>query len=302
MEVIVSPLLTTHVTLNLLNMPRRKTTSPRVCPECGKHYQATAQNIAKAIKNGRDTYCSTECSYKARGKANRTRFERSCERCGKTFTTTPSHPKHVYCSWACAFPPSTAVCAQCGVTFRFSPSAHARFCSHKCASISEEKATASRDKALKQWRDTRPVMMTALRQRSDTEEWKSAAHFQRGAKHPKWKGGPRTQRMAEMRRYPYRKWRKDVFVRDGHACQICGNKKPGIVAHHLKSWTDFPELCWPCHDRIHGLTPGVRTRACLYCGQRFPLKKSAQKFCSSRCSRRHAVAKKSRELQLPFDA
>lgn len=57
-------------------------------------------------------------------------------------------------------------------------------------------------------------------------------------------------------------WRRDVFARDGYACQVCGKDRGGdLVAHHLDSWADFPEsrfdinngvtLCETCHKAFH---------------------------------------------------
>ena len=57
-------------------------------------------------------------------------------------------------------------------------------------------------------------------------------------------------------------WRKAVYERDGYTCQVCGADKGGdLVAHHLDSYTDFPDkrydvangvtLCESCHKRFH---------------------------------------------------
>ena len=65
----------------------------------------------------------------------------------------------------------------------------------------------------------------------------------------------------------YKKWRKLVFQRDNYTCALCGiqggQKGKGIVAHHIKKWSQFPDLRFhidngitlcrtPCHDSITG--------------------------------------------------
>lgn len=57
-------------------------------------------------------------------------------------------------------------------------------------------------------------------------------------------------------------WRRDVYERDGYTCQACGDATGGnLNAHHLDSWTAFPDkrmyldngitLCEPCHKEFH---------------------------------------------------
>ena len=62
------------------------------------------------------------------------------------------------------------------------------------------------------------------------------------------------------------KWRKAVFARDNYVCQIC-MQTGKLQAHHIKSWTDYPELrydiengvtlCIICHRDTHR-----KTRSC----------------------------------------
>jgi 5-methylcytosine-specific restriction endonuclease McrA len=57
-------------------------------------------------------------------------------------------------------------------------------------------------------------------------------------------------------------WRKSVYMRDGHACQSCGDNGR-LVAHHKNSWRDFPDqrfviengitCCRPCHKIFHSI-------------------------------------------------
>lgn len=54
-------------------------------------------------------------------------------------------------------------------------------------------------------------------------------------------------------------WRMAVFERDNYKC-VCGNRGD-IQAHHIKGWTEFPELrykldngvtlCRKCHSNKH---------------------------------------------------
>ena len=60
----------------------------------------------------------------------------------------------------------------------------------------------------------------------------------------------------------YKDWRKKVFKRDGHACQMPGCKasRTRINAHHIKKWSSAPHLrfdeyngitlCYQCHKDI----------------------------------------------------
>jgi len=57
----------------------------------------------------------------------------------------------------------------------------------------------------------------------------------------------------------YVRWRKKVYFRDNHSCQLCGSKRL-LEAHHIKRWSDFPQLrfdpnngvtlCRACHKKV----------------------------------------------------
>ncbi len=66
--------------------------------------------------------------------------------------------------------------------------------------------------------------------------------------------------------YEYAQWRIAVFVRDNWTCQKCGarsgnGKETYLEAHHIKSYTKYPELrfeisngityCLKCHKKIN---------------------------------------------------
>lgn len=87
-------------------------------------------------------------------------------------------------------------------------------------------------------------------------------------KHWNWKGGV-TPENHRLRNTPeYKEWRDAVYRRDRWTCQECGAKK-SIVAHHIKTFNEYPELrhsvpngvtlCRSCHKKEH-LEIGKKTR------------------------------------------
>jgi predicted restriction endonuclease len=90
-----------------------------------------------------------------------------------------------------------------------------------------------------------------------TEEWKRKnGERMTGDKHFNWKGGI-SKDVHSISEPKYRKWRSDVFTRDNWTCRTCGEKGIYLEAHHIKSWSKFPELryildngltlCKECH-------------------------------------------------------
>lgn len=75
-------------------------------------------------------------------------------------------------------------------------------------------------------------------------------------KHFNWKGGI-SKDVHSIAEPKYKKWRSDVFNRDNWTCQTCGIRGVYLEAHHIKSWSKFPELryilengvalCRDCH-------------------------------------------------------
>ena len=81
-----------------------------------------------------------------------------------------------------------------------------------------------------------------------------------GENHWNWKGGI-TSEMKQIRSTEeYQVWRQKVYARDNWKCQKC-DKKKDIVAHHKKSFKDYPKLrfnvsngktlCRSCHKKVH---------------------------------------------------
>ena len=76
-------------------------------------------------------------------------------------------------------------------------------------------------------------------------------------KNPNWKGSPRNDSRTHSN---YLEWRKKIIKRDAKRCKDCGLDN-NLQAHHLKSYTHFPEisldlnngitLCRDCHKKRH---------------------------------------------------
>ena len=87
-------------------------------------------------------------------------------------------------------------------------------------------------------------------------------HFKRGAESIMWRGGRSSLteriRISEV----YRKWRADVFRRDGWTCQTCSYRGHGrdIEAHHiipLKTILDKVRHLGKNNDEIYNLAVGL---------------------------------------------
>jgi len=93
-----------------------------------------------------------------------------------------------------------------------------------------------------------------------SEEQKSKiGDAQRGEKHWHWKGGVTGVIFSLRKTKEYRHWRDAVLKRDGHKCRKCGATERRLDAHHIFSFTEYPErrfdvgngitLCVKCHTK-----------------------------------------------------
>jgi len=86
-----------------------------------------------------------------------------------------------------------------------------------------------------------------------------------GSRNPLWKGGIPREKRTELPEYEY--WRKEVYKRDWYRCKICGYKGKLLVAHHIKTWKNFPKLkfevnngitlCRSCHCKLHTIHKNI---------------------------------------------
>jgi hypothetical protein len=79
---------------------------------------------------------------------------------------------------------------------------------------------------------------------------------------PNWKGGKTKPWLLKRETPEIRQWTKRVYQRDNWTCQDCGARGVTLHAHHIKSFSKYPELrtdlsngvtlCVPCHSKRHG--------------------------------------------------
>lgn len=80
----------------------------------------------------------------------------------------------------------------------------------------------------------------------------------KGKNHHNWKGGISSDREKFKIKTEYREWRKAVLKRDNLTCQCCGKQGGRLNVHHIKNYSDYPELrtdvdngitlCESCHS------------------------------------------------------
>lgn len=94
---------------------------------------------------------------------------------------------------------------------------------------------------------------------------------QKGDTHYNWKGGITPEVLKIRASEEMRHWVKAVLKRDNYTCQECGIGRVKLCAHHLKSFSAYPELrtelsngqtlCEPCHRKTHNYGSKARKKS-----------------------------------------
>jgi len=109
------------------------------------------------------------------------------------------------------------------------------------------------NKGIPRLKETKDKISRANRGRKLTEEWKrkiSDAHKKEKAYN--WiKDRSKLKKDNERNDVAYQEWRKQVWKRDNWKCKIDDNNCKGrLIAHHILSWRDYPELRYDVNNGI----------------------------------------------------
>jgi len=214
-----------------------------ICENCGKVFYAEPNRV----RAGRAKNCCLKCSYASRSRNARRRIEHICLWCGKTFYITHSRAENgrgKYCSKECKRLSlgEMKMCPICHKQFWAYKKDNRIYCSKICADAAPEKSKRARASALVQWADSRQraKLLRGIKLRSESPEWRGAAHFQRGALHPRYKGNKRA-RLTDVGRYRYKLWHKMVLAQANYTCDLSGFRGGKLEAHHIQAWAEYPE-------------------------------------------------------------
>jgi hypothetical protein len=212
------------------------------CLICGKSFYTKPARI----KDGRGKFCSTKCY----GKWRSEKFVGSKNPLWKNIDRK-------------------RICKICGKEFlgNVSRIGKSNFCSIKCCTIYQRRNIQKRNCII----CNKSFFIKAYQAKKGVGKfcspqchgkWKSQNLT--GENSPAWKGGIDSINHRIRMSIEYRLWREAVFARDGWTCQKCKQIGGQLNAHHIKSFSKFPELRFAidngqtlCQD-CHNITKGTR--------------------------------------------
>lgn len=107
------------------------------------------------------------------------------------------------------------------------------------------------------WKNTR----TKGKKMWNKKDRKKISERQMWEKNPNWNGWKTKISVKIRTSIEWNLWRNSVFWRDYYTCQKCKQYGGNLNAHHIKNFSDFPELrfaidngiclCRKCHNKFH---------------------------------------------------
>lgn len=154
----------------------------------------------------------------------------------------------------------TTNCLICGKEFISQKCFDRKYCSHLCANRSRpDRGGKIVLKCVICSKEFTPKRRGFYGRQTKFCSEKCKAISQSKEKHWNWKGGISKNHRRETKEYI--EWRNAVYRKDKFTCQACKKHCKDIVAHHIKSWNNFPELrfninnglvlCRSCHKKEH---------------------------------------------------
>lgn len=211
----------------------------KACQYCKKEFERP-KNVSRKRWRKRK-YCSRECYRRDKS------FITNCTFCGKELTLPNSRKTesgHYFCDLSCH------------AKYKFSGDNHPRWNGE--GSIEIECSQCGKEIERKRWHVEGSEHLFCSR--DCYAKWQSENGG--GENHWNWQGG--VSRENHRRETPeYIEWREEVYKRDHFTCQDCDKHcgSNNIVAHHIKSYAEYPELrfdidngvtlCRSCHKKRH---------------------------------------------------
>lgn len=163
------------------------------------------------------------------------------------------------------------VCPSCGENFNKKREAQI-CCSRECAGIlrMKNRPLGLKYKIRKDKGTKRPYLIIdsgacrirAFRQWANHEyrEKQTISHAKRiGTMASNWRGGISQQSPLFRNSGEYKRWKKEIFKRDGRRCCWCGSSKEPLHVDHIQPFSKYPDLrislengrvlCWECHKK-----------------------------------------------------
>jgi 5-methylcytosine-specific restriction endonuclease McrA len=81
---------------------------------------------------------------------------------------------------------------------------------------------------------------------------KEEKHKRRDTHQKRWEGKPRKpdRRSKHITNSLYKEWRQTVFERDDYTCQHCQQRGGALQAHHIRSWSKYPDLRYEVENGV----------------------------------------------------
>jgi hypothetical protein len=256
-----------------------------ICEQCSKEFVNTSH------KNTRK-FCSKSCwaSYCNKNSHHKKRVPQEvnliCKRCNKSFLTKRRNMKRQkYCSKSCGRTRLDwiNILCPCGKDIK-TKNKYKKYCSQSCRSkfrIREGIYSLEKHKHVcmicnnlfSRYRSQSKFCSNECKNKfMDTNDFKIKASLIQ-TKEKTFTGFRQKNRLRDMTRKEYIHWRRAVLIRDNYTCQRCNNTHK-LEAHHIKSYSKFPELrfdptngiiyCRDCHQKLDPIRNKFFTKEASY--------------------------------------
>lgn len=235
------------------------------CPSCN---QIKEIGLNSARHDGLGVYCKDCLMILNKVKYAKTGITKPCLRCSNLFFGLKHARYCKNCIGTLKMKPITGYknCLFCNKSFPYRDtllvrgdgpikSIKSKFCSKKCSTTYKNKTAICTPEQLK--RKSEVTRRTFKGKKLSKERRIRMSKYWSGSNSHFWKGGVTNKNMILRESVDFSLWRESVFKRDDYTCQRCKQRGGKLQAHHIKRFSDYPELrfdinngqtlCKSCH-------------------------------------------------------